>query len=162
MGKFISVLVIVVLIGGGGWWYLKNGKDGGNQVVDQLFASVKEGPLVINMTESGSIRPAEQISIKSPALYTEENPAVSYLVGELEHPFLDPCISIFKAEIQDLSLINVMIKEVLTCSDTYRQLEHHPALAGFLIPGEYADAAREDILYKERCLIKRWSVSNNV
>ena len=64
MGKFISVLVIVVLIGGGVWWFRQRG-EGGNKVVDQLFAEVKEGPLVINMTESGSIRPAEQISIKS-------------------------------------------------------------------------------------------------
>ena len=47
-----------------------------------------------------------------------------------------------------------MIKEVLTCRYAYSQLEHHPALAGFLITGKDVDTSREDILYKEWRLIK--------
>ena len=63
---FVLLLVAVVAVFGGKWylrWQEQRTKAG--EQAKQIFAKVEEGPLVINLTESGSIKPREQIVIKS-------------------------------------------------------------------------------------------------
>ncbi len=77
--KFLLVLLLLVLAGGGWWLYRsknvkKDAVEGG-----QVYAKVKEGSLVINLTEAGSIKPAEQINIKS---RVEGRNSIIYLVPE--------------------------------------------------------------------------------
>ena len=63
---FVLLLVVVVAVFGGKWylrWQEQRTKAG--EQAKQIFAKVEEGPLVINLTESGSIKPREQLVIKS-------------------------------------------------------------------------------------------------
>ena len=63
---FVLLLVAVVAVFGGKWylrWQEQRTKAG--EQAKQIFAKVEEGPLVINLTESGSIKPREQLVIKS-------------------------------------------------------------------------------------------------
>ncbi|MDD4539726.1 MAG: efflux RND transporter periplasmic adaptor subunit [Lentisphaeria bacterium] len=63
---FVLLLVALVAVFGGKWylrWQEQRTKAG--EQAKQIFAKVEEGPLVINLTESGSIKPREQLVIKS-------------------------------------------------------------------------------------------------
>ena len=78
MKKLVYTIILLALVGCAWMLYRKNGK-GGSDSGTELFAKVTEGPLVINMTESGSIKPAEQINIKSSV---EGRVSILYLVPE--------------------------------------------------------------------------------
>ena len=64
---FVLLLVVVVVAVFGGKWYLRwqEQRTKAGEQAKQIFAKVEEGPLVINLTESGSIKPREQLVIKS-------------------------------------------------------------------------------------------------
>ncbi len=72
----IALVIVVVLVIG---WMFIRGRNKQDGSVTQLFTTVSEGPLVINLTESGSIKPADQIIIKS---QVEGRAAILYLVPE--------------------------------------------------------------------------------
>ncbi len=58
--------IILILAAGLVFWYLhENRNPSGKQMSRELFATVQEGPLVINLLESGTIKPREQLIIKS-------------------------------------------------------------------------------------------------
>ncbi len=58
--------IILVFVAGLVIWYLReNRRSSGKQVSRELYATVQEGPLVINLLESGTIKPREQLIIKS-------------------------------------------------------------------------------------------------
>ncbi len=79
MKRLVTIILILVIIGCGAWlFYGGKGKDA-NSVSGEIFTPVTEGTLVINMTESGSIKPAEQINIKSSV---EGRVSILYLVPE--------------------------------------------------------------------------------
>jgi len=66
-GKKWFVLLVAVVAVFGGKWYLRwqEQRTKAGEQAKQIFAKVEEGPLVINLTESGSIKPREQLVIKS-------------------------------------------------------------------------------------------------
>ena len=71
--KFIKslfkFLLTVAIIGGAGYYgyryYQKKKAAKANAEKTMIYAKVEEGPLVINLLESGSLKPREQITIKS-------------------------------------------------------------------------------------------------
>ncbi|MBR0459427.1 MAG: HlyD family efflux transporter periplasmic adaptor subunit [Victivallales bacterium] len=77
--KVFLVLLLLVLIGGGWWFYRSRSAKKDTVSGGQVFAKVREGSLVINLTEAGSIKPAEQINIKS---NVEGRNSIIYLVPE--------------------------------------------------------------------------------
>ena len=78
MKKLVYTIILLVLMVSAWMLYRKNDKSG-SDMGSELFAKVSEGPLVINMTESGSIKPAEQLNIKSSV---EGRVSILYLVPE--------------------------------------------------------------------------------
>lgn len=70
-------ILAVVLIGGG--LLLRGGKDTGGGAVRDLYAPVVRGPLVINLEQSGEIKPSQQITLKSEV---EGRTTILYIVPE--------------------------------------------------------------------------------
>ncbi len=79
MKKLITIILILAIVGGVAWTLYSRKSKAEKSVGGEIFARVSEGPLVINMTESGSIKPAEQINIKS---RVEGRVSILYLVPE--------------------------------------------------------------------------------
>ncbi|MBQ6472231.1 MAG: efflux RND transporter periplasmic adaptor subunit [Victivallales bacterium] len=77
MKKALSLILLLVVCGA--WWLLRRTGQQDSDTDGQVFARVEEGPLVINLTEAGSIKPAEQINIKS---RVEGRNSIIFLVPE--------------------------------------------------------------------------------
>lgn len=77
--KKIIVVLILAGLGVAAWWFFIRDANTGDKNQGMIFAKVEEGPLVINLTEAGSIKPAEQINIKS---RVEGRVSILYLVPE--------------------------------------------------------------------------------
>lgn len=73
---WVSALILVSLIGGAYWMSRPDPYAIGS---DAIYTPVMEGPLVININESGSIQPSEQIIIKSEV---EGRATILYLIPE--------------------------------------------------------------------------------
>jgi len=64
--KVVLSLAILGLVGYGGYkWYKKRQFERSQAERTMVYATVEEGPLIINLLESGSVKPREQITIKS-------------------------------------------------------------------------------------------------
>ena len=72
-------LFFLVIIAAVGWWYWQRPKPISAEQQSRIFAKVERGPLVINLTEAGSIKPREQIVIKS---QVEGRNSILYIVPE--------------------------------------------------------------------------------
>ncbi len=58
--------IILLFVAGLVFWYFRATRSfSGKQVSRELYTAVQEGPLVINLLESGTIKPREQLIIKS-------------------------------------------------------------------------------------------------
>lgn len=68
----VAVVIVVIAV-----FYSKN--DDNNELQEAILVSVKKGPLVINVTEAGSIKPQEQIILKSAV---EGRRAIIYIIPE--------------------------------------------------------------------------------
>ena len=84
MKRFVKIVVwicIVAILIVGGWagWKRRQKAKEGKTAEERIFAKVEEGPLVINLVESGSIKPREQIVIKS---QMEGRVSILYIVPE--------------------------------------------------------------------------------
>ena len=77
-GKTVAAL-LVAAAAGAAYWLLAGGRTAKTKADDNLYTSVQEGPLVINILEAGSIKPREQIIIKSEV---EGANAILYIVPE--------------------------------------------------------------------------------
>lgn len=68
MKKLLKWVVLVALLGAGGWYgyqRMQEQRAQAEQPAKARYTTVKRGPLVINMIESGSIKPRKQYVIKS-------------------------------------------------------------------------------------------------
>ena len=74
-----ALFLILLLAACGAWWLWRDKGPQESGTSGQVFAKVEEGPLVINLTEAGSIKPAEQINIKS---RVEGRNSIIFLVPE--------------------------------------------------------------------------------
>ena len=72
-------LFFLAIIAAAGWWYWQRPKPISAEQQSRIFAKVERGPLVINLTEAGSIKPREQIVIKS---QVEGRNAILFIVPE--------------------------------------------------------------------------------
>lgn len=72
-------LFFLAIIAAAGWWYWQRPKPLSAEQQSRIFAKVERGPLVINLTEAGSIKPREQIVIKS---QVEGRNAILFIVPE--------------------------------------------------------------------------------
>lgn len=72
-GGILAAVVVVVVI------LLRGGPSSGGGPSGELYAPVARGPLVINLEESGEVKPSQQITIKSDV---EGNPRIIYIVPE--------------------------------------------------------------------------------
>lgn len=79
--KWVALLLMVGALVFGVKWYLgwREQRAKAGEQAKQIFAKVEEGPLVINLTEAGSIKPREQIVIKS---LVEGRVSILYIVPE--------------------------------------------------------------------------------
>ena len=77
-GKTVAAL-LVAAAAGAAYWLLAGDRTAKTKADDNLYTSVQEGPLVINILEAGSIKPREQIIIKSEV---EGANAILYIVPE--------------------------------------------------------------------------------
>jgi HlyD family secretion protein len=71
--------LLVAAAAGAAYWLLAGDRTAKTKTDDNLYTSVQEGPLVINILEAGSIKPREQIIIKSEV---EGANAILYIVPE--------------------------------------------------------------------------------
>ena len=76
-GKTVAALLVAAA--GAAYWLLAGDRTAKTKADDNLYTSVQEGPLVINILEAGSIKPREQIIIKSEV---EGANAILYIVPE--------------------------------------------------------------------------------
>ena len=76
--KSMSIFVVVLVVIAGGI-YLSVSGNKATTGADAIYTPVLEGPLVININEAGSIKPREQIIIKSEV---EGRPTILFLVPE--------------------------------------------------------------------------------
>jgi len=76
--KWVAIITLILaLAGGGGYLAFFAGADA--SATDAIYAPVSEGPLVISINESGSIKPRQQLIIKSEV---EGRSTILYLVPE--------------------------------------------------------------------------------
>ena len=64
MWPWVAVAVLLVVAGTAGAFLLNNGRDGGNSG-PQLAFEVQRGPLVVSISESGTIQAANQEILRS-------------------------------------------------------------------------------------------------
>lgn len=82
--KALKWLILVAILGAGGWygymeWFAK--KEVQEATSEAKYTPVKRGPLVVNMIESGSIKPRKQYVIKS---QVEGRVSITYIFPEGE------------------------------------------------------------------------------
>jgi HlyD family secretion protein len=79
--QITAVIAAVLIIGTGAWVFVFSGTDGDNPGNLATFA-VQKGPLIINVTDSATIQPREQLTIKSEV---EGTTTILYLIPEGTH-----------------------------------------------------------------------------
>ncbi|MCK5804559.1 MAG: efflux RND transporter periplasmic adaptor subunit [Lentisphaeria bacterium] len=65
LGKFLLIAVMLCMVAGGVWAYRSRAAASGDGVVAEAVFPVAEGPLLISVTEAGTVKPREQVIIKS-------------------------------------------------------------------------------------------------
>ena len=142
----IGIVIIVVIVAA--WLVIRSRRqqDGGQA---QLFTQVAEGPLVISLTESGSIKPAEQITIKS---RVEGRVAILYLVPEGQRVKKgDVLVELDSSALQD-SLVNQEIT-VQNAKAAYTQAEENLAVVRNQAKADI-EKARLNLLFAREDLVK--------
>ena len=106
-GSFFKTLVrwliVLAIVAAAGWWYWQRPIPLTAEQQSRIFAKVEKGSLVINLTEAGSIKPREQIVIKS---QVEGRNAILFIVPEGQRVSKGDVLIELDASAQQDNLVN--------------------------------------------------------
>ncbi|MGI5922479.1 MAG: efflux RND transporter periplasmic adaptor subunit [Lentisphaeria bacterium] len=149
--KWIALLLTVGALAFGVKWYLgwREQRAKAGEQAKQIFARVEEGPLVINLTEAGSIKPREQIVIKS---QVEGRVSILYIVPEGQRVKKGDLLVELDSSTQKDNLVNQEIT-VQNASASHVQAQENLEVVKNQAAAD-VDKAELDLLFAKEDLIK--------